>query len=421
MKPLHFVLTTATAATLLFASCSNKDKTPTPEPGVNPVDTALSGSVSGTWTKNGTYHVTGDIIIPEGKSLTIEAGAKVIFDANTKPEFLVKGNLYAVGTDAAPIQFTVEDNKKAAFGMNWGGIMGGPTCGEIILDHCIIEQGGNATTEGSASVAAGFYKAAAGNRVPVLWYGNPSGKLVVTHCTIRNFGEDGFYIEGGNVIVDHNMIYTTGVDNGDAINIKSGVHADVAFNTIFSPNTNALKLSNSGDRAVTAYVYGYNNTIINCGWRRATTKGGSIWVEKGVIVELYNNLLVNDRFGIKRDKTNTENTASKFGHTLYFGYNQTTVTQFQPSDEIIAGANDVISAAVGANDPKFVNFPLSTDMASATFNTAWDFHIQAGSPAQNHGKTDFNSHFMTNAISFGNGASYKSPAAGSYIGAWDVK
>lgn len=418
MKALNVLLTTATAATFLFASCSDKDKNNTPDPGPSPVDTALSGNVSGTWSKNGTYHVTGDIIVPQGQSLTIEAGAKVIFDADAKPEFLVKGNLYAIGTDAAPITFTVDDSKKAQFGMNWGGIMGGPTSGEIVLDHCIIEQGGNVTTESSASVAAGFYKAEAGNRVPVLWYGNPSGKLVVTHCTVRNFGEDGFYIEGGSVIVDHNTIYTTGLDNGDAINIKSGVHADVAFNTVYSPNTNALKLSNSGDRPVTAYVYGYNNTILNCGWRRATTKGGSIWVEKGVIVELYNNLLVNDRYGIKRDKTNTENAASKFANTMYYGYNQTCVTQFQPSDEIIAGTNDIISATVGANDPKFVSFSLSNDMSSAAFNTAWDFRLMSGSPAIGHGKTDFTSHFMNNAITFGNGASYKSPAPANYIGAW---
>jgi hypothetical protein len=74
--------------------------------------------------------------------------------------------------------------------------------------------------------------------------------------------------------------YTTGVAGGDAINIKSGVLADVAFNVIYSPNTNALKLSNSGDRTPQAYIVGYNNTIINAGWRRPTTKGGSIWLEK---------------------------------------------------------------------------------------------------------------------------------------------
>ncbi|KAA5537189.1 right-handed parallel beta-helix repeat-containing protein [Taibaiella lutea] len=417
MKTLPLFLTTITAATLLMTSCSKKDKTtPDPDP-VNPVDTALSGNVSGTWAKDGTYHITGDVIVPEGQTLTIEAGAKIIFDTTAKPEFLVKGNLYAVGTDAEPVIFTVDDDKKSTWGMKWGGIMGGPTCGEILLDHCIIEQGGNVTTEASASVNAQFYKAEAGDRVPVLWYGG-TGKVVVTHCTVRNFGEDGFYIEGGSVIVDHNTIYTTGLDNGDAINIKSGVHADVAFNTVYSPNTNALKLSNSGDRPINAYIYGYNNTIINCGWRRATTKGGSIWVEKGVIVELYNNLLVNDRYGIKRDKTNTENAASKFGNTLYYGYNQTTVDQFQPSEDIITGVDDIISTVVGANDPKFVNFPLSNDMSSAAFNTSWDFHLQSGSPAVGHGKTNFTSFFVSTGLSFGNGSTYTSPAPANYIGAW---
>lgn len=417
MKSRNLLLTTALAAAVFATSCKD-DKSTTPDPVVvDPTDTTLSGDVYGTWTANGTYRISGDITVPEGKDLTIEAGATIIFDAGAKPEFLVKGNLYAVGTDAAPITMTVADGSKQAFGQQWGGIMGGPTCGEILLDHCIIEQGGNVTTEESASVKAGFYKAEAGDRVPVLWYGG-SGKLVITHCTIRDFAEDGFYIEGGNVIVDHNYIYTTGIDNGDAINIKSGVHADVAFNTVYGPNTNALKLSNSGDRPIQAYVFGYNNTILNCGWRRPTTKGGSIWVEKSVRAELYNNLIANDRYGIKRPTATPEDPASVFANTLYYGADQTTVDQFQPSTEIIAGTNDIISTTVGANDPKFVNYPLTTSLENATYNSAWDFHVQAGSPALSHGKTDFTSHFMTTAIVFSNGLSYKSPAAANYIGAF---
>lgn len=417
MKAYHFLLATAAASTLMMTSCKKDDKTTTTDP-VKPTDTTLSGEVSGTWTKNGVYHISGDIIIPEGKSLTIEAGAKVIFDANAKPEFLVKGNLYSLGTADAPVTLTVDDNKKQAFGLQWGGILAGPTCQELLLDHTIIEQGGNVTTEESASVKAGFYKAEAGDRVPVLWYGG-TGKVVVTNCTIRDFGEDGFYIEGGSVLIDHNSMATTGIDNGDAINIKSGVHADIAYNLVYAPNTNALKLSNSGDRPIQAYVFGYNNTILNCGWRRPTTKGGSIWVEKLVKAEIYNNLIVNDRYGIKRDKTNREDPSSLFANNYYYGYNQTTVDQFQPSDDIITGTNDIISATVGANDPKFVSYPLNTDPNNATYTATWDFHIGATSPAVGHGKTNFAPHFAAAGITFSSiGKTYNSPAPATYIGAF---
>ncbi|PZF74093.1 right-handed parallel beta-helix repeat-containing protein [Taibaiella soli] len=399
----------------VFASCK-KDKSSDPAP---VVQENISGEVSGTWAKNGTYKVSGSIIIPEGKSLTIEEGATVIMvDSNAKPEIIVKGNLYCTGTAANPIHLTIPEEMKGGnqWGGLWGGIIAAPTCAELLLEYTEMDYGGAVTTEESASVKAGLYKAAAGEHVPALYVSNVSGKLVVQNCAVHNFREDGFYIEGGSVILDHNKFYTTGLDNGDAINIKSGVLADVAYNFVYSPNTNGLKLSNSGDRTPQAYVIGYNNTVVNAGWRRPTTKGGSIWLEKTVHVDLYNNLLANDRYGVKRDKGNPEDSRSIVGYTLYFGANQTCVDQFQPSDEILTGVNDMVSTTVGDNDPKFVNYPTSTDMANGTFNTAWDFHLQAGSPALNAGKTGFSRHFST-AITM-NGMAYTSPEPATYIGAY---
>ncbi len=416
MKTRNLLFCATAATAILFASCSDK-KTPTPDPEVVPTDSTLSGNVYGTWGKNSTFHITGDIIIPEGQSLTIEAGTKVIFDANAKPEVIVKGNLYCLGTADAPVIFTVPDDKKQQWGEQWGGILAGPTCAELLLDHVILEQGGNVTTEASASVKAGFYKAEAGERVPALWYGG-SGKVVVTNSIIRNFNEDAFYLEGGDIIIDHNMFYTTGIANGEAVNTKSGVYADIAFNLMYSPNTNAMKLSNSGDRPRQGYIKGYNNTMLNCGWRRPTTKGGSIWLEKTVRAELYNNLIANSRYGIKRDVGNPEDNRSIISNTLYYGYSQEAVDQFQPSEAILQGSNDVIGATAGANDPKFVNYALNNDMTNGLLNNSWDFHLQSGSPALNHGRTDFSPHFKAIGITFSIGRTYNSPAPATYIGAF---
>ncbi|RYF47173.1 MAG: right-handed parallel beta-helix repeat-containing protein, partial [Cytophagaceae bacterium] len=228
---------------------------------------------------------------------------------------------------------------------------------------------------------------------------------------------DGFYIDGGKVLMANNKIYTTGMSGGDAINIKSGVQADVAFNMIYSPNTNGLKLSNSGDRTPQAYVVAYNNTIVNAGWRRPTIKGGSIWVEIAVRAELYNNLLANDRFGIKRDPKNPEDARSKASNNLYYNYTTEGVTNFQPTAEILTGTNDVISKTAGDNDPKFVNYPLNTDQKNPIFNTAWDFRLQSGSPAIGKGTTTF-TRLYADGLSFANGMSYKSPAPSTTIGAF---
>lgn len=412
----------AALSAVVLVGCSKSDDTNNPIVTPTPVvKEAVSGDVSGTWTKGNTYKITGHLQVPASTSLVIEEGVNVVFsDSTVKPELIVKGNLYIMGTSANPVKLTVPDAWKTTanqWGNLWGGIIAAPSCAELLIDNAIIEYGGAVTTESSPSVKAGLYKAAAGNHVPAVNYSNVNGKLVIVNSRLNNQNEDGFYIEGGKVIIANNKIYTQGVSGGDAINIKSGVQADVAFNMVYSPNTNALKLSNSGDRVPQAYVVAYNNTIVNAGWRRPTIKGGSIWVELRVRAELYNNLLANDRFGVKRDPKNAEDDRSKVSNNLYYGATQDGVTGFQPSTEILTGTNDIISKTVGDNDPKFVNYPLTTDSKNATFNTAWDFRLQAGSPAIGKGTTSF-TRLYADGISFANGTLYKSPAPSTTIGAF---
>lgn len=419
MKQLFML---AVGSALLLTSCSkpsDESTTISPAPTVN---NAVSGDVSGTWTKGNTYNVTGHIQVPASQSLVIQEGVNIVFsDSTVKPELIVRGNLYVVGTPANPVKFTVPDAWKTntnQFGNLWGGIIAAPTCTELLLDNAVLEYGGAVTTESSPSVKAGLYKATAGNHVPAVNYSNVNGKLVIVNSRLNNQNEDGFYIEGGKVIIANNRIYTTGVSGGDAINIKSGVQADIANNLIYSPNTNALKLSNNGDRTPQAYVIGYNNTIVNAGWRRPTIKGGSIWVEVAVRAELYNNLLANDRFGIKRDPKNPEDSRSKVSNNLYYGATQDGITGFTPSTEILAGTNDVMSKTVGDNDPKFVNYPLNTESKNTVFNTAWDFRLQSGSPAIGKGTTNFTPMYATTGLTFANGSIYKSPVPSTTIGAY---
>jgi hypothetical protein len=404
--------------TVVLTSC--KDKTTTDPTPVPVVQENVGGDVSGVWPKGATYKITNHLQVAEGKSLTIQEGVNVIFsDSTVKPEFIVKGNLYVLGTDANPVKFTIPDAWKTAkneWGNLWGGIIAGPKTEELLLRNVILEYGGAVTTESSPSVKAGLYKATAGQHVPAVNFSNVNGKVVIINSRLNNQNEDGFYLEGGKVIIANNVIYTTGASGGDAINIKSGVLADVAFNLIYSPNTNALKLSNTGDRSPQIYVVAYNNTIVNAGWRRPSIKGGSIWLEVSARADLYNNLLANDRFGIKRDPKNLEDKRSLVSNNYYYGYTQAGVDQFQPSTEILAGTNDVIGKKAGDNDPKFVNFPLDNASLNQTFNTAWNFKLQAGSPALGKGITTFTRQFA-DGITL-NGTLYKSPAPATYVGAY---
>ncbi len=408
-------------ATLIFAcSKSSDDKKPVDKS--ETIDN-VGGIVSGTWKKGNTYKVTNHIEIAKGTSLTIEEGVTVLFsDTVVRPEFIVKGNLYVYGTANNMVKFTVPDELKSGktWGKLWGGIIAGTESEAIVLEYAELAYGGAVTTEESPSVKGGLFKAKAGEGVPAIWFGNPNGTLIVMNSRIHNFHEDGLYIDGGKLIVANNYFYTTGESGGDAINIKSGTLIDAAFNVIFSPNTNAVKTSNSGDKTPQAYVKAYNNTLINAGWRRPTIKGGSLWVEKGVRAEFHNNLLVNNRFGIKRDSKSGEDERSTFSHNFFYGYNQTCVDQFQPDKEIIDGSNNVRGTKAGENDPQFENFPLSTDMSSAAFNTSWNFQLKAGSPALSGASTSIAPHFRTTGLTV-NGKTYNSPAPAAYFGAMGQK
>ena len=129
-------LTAAALSAIVLAGCekANIDVDTTPTSG------SATGEISGVWEKGSTHEIKGDVIIPEGNSLTIQAGVTVLMDNLAKPEFIVRGNLYALGTAENPVKFTVNDAYKTAakqFGKLWGGILAASTCSELVLDHTI--------------------------------------------------------------------------------------------------------------------------------------------------------------------------------------------------------------------------------------------------------------------------------------------
>ncbi len=410
-----------------------------------------TGSVEGVWKKYSTVNVSGQINVPAGKTLKIEEGVEIIIatggvDANkTKIEFIVNGNLYAVGTKTAPVKFTIPAAERTAantFGRAWGGIIGSITCAEILLDNVIVEYTGATTTAASPSSVAGLFKAAGGENMVAFNTNNPNGKYVVTNSIFRSNGEDAIYVQGGSCIFTNNLFYACGADGGEAINTKAGTKVDAAGNIMFSPNTNGFKLSNSGASSTRpqGQIYAYNNTIINAGWRRdpSKPKGGSVWLEAGVLAYVYNNLIVNSMFASKAPSFGVNATTgpdlnSKIDYNFYAsGSQKSTIPQhvtnktvtafdgFQASQkDVVRGANDIFSASAGdaTKDPKFVNFPLNTvDVTSFTFDVAWDFRLQTGSPALTGAKTNFTPFFSATGLTL-NGKEYKSPAPAAYFGA----
>lgn len=389
------------------------------------------------WKKDTTITLTNHFVIPKGSSLYVEEGVTVVMnDTTVRPEIIVLGNLYCYGTAAKPITFTIAQPyrmESKRFGRYWGGIICGYDSQEVLLDYVTIEYGGAQTTEQSASFQNLLFKTVTGEGVPALHFCNTAGKLVVQNCTFRNNAEDQIYITGGKSIVKNNKFISSGFDGGEAINYKSGCLADIAFNVIYDANSNGFKLSNNGALDPQAHLFVYNNSIINCGWRRPKVKGGSIWLEMNVYAELYNNLIFDCRWAVKRDASNVEDARSVITPNYYFASTTTGVTQYQAdaAKGQLLGASDKVSTSAGDKNPGFSNFTIQPTVdinagttksgnVPQTYNNAWDFRLNAGSPALSGGTTTFTSHFATTGITI-DGVEYKSPAPMVHFGAFGLK
>ena len=472
-----FLLAAAAMAVLAIAASCNKvtpdpdpDPDPDPAPGPAPVET-VSGEVSGTWKAGSTINVGGHIVVPEGQSLTIEEGVTVIFNVsgvgvNHVPiEFTVDGNLYCLGSEDAPVRLTVAEEYRTPENtfedMHWGGIVAGATCGEMLIDHTIIEYTGGQVVEGSPAATNGYYTAG-DDAYPQITTNNPGGNYVITNSIIRNGWSDGIYMMGGNAIIADNIFSATGFDGAEAVNVKSGCKVDVARNIMFSPNTNGLKLSSSDQSDVRhqALIQAYNNTIINSGWRRDGEKGGGIYVEEMANVSVFNNLMVNCKFKAITPAWNEpgsedcyDNVNSMIDYNYYAsGNTESSIVwqgDYEDDGEILyysgvkfayegyafdhaeydpsADTHSIIattSEEADELDPMFVNYNLDSDPASYSWDDSWDFHVQPGSPVLEGAYTPTDASrqpFFAAAGLTVNGRTYTSPAVQPWFGAYGVE
>lgn len=453
MKTKFFCLM-ALAASISFFSCdSNDDPVLTPDPEKpNPPTPEAGAYPEGAivWKQDTTVVLKDHFLVAKDKALYIEAGAKIVADnADKKPEIVVLGSLYCMGTAAKPVLFTVADTYKTdRFSRMWGGIICGYDSKEVLLSHAIIEYGGAQTTEESLSFQNKLFKTETGEGVPAFHFCNVNGQFVITDCIFRNNAEDQIYITGGKSIVANNLFYSNGFDGGEAINYKSGCQADICYNTIYDANTNGLKLSNSGLSATipASHLVIYNNTLLNNGWRRPSKKGGSIWLEANIYADVFNNLIADCRWGMKHSTSETEDVKSVLTPNYYFASTSEGVKQM--AEDVEAGimhfATDLKSISAGDKNPLFVDFKQQSDIninvggnaagAPATYNEAWDLHLQAGSPALKGGNTSvarihaaglvFSGLGATSSISpelYGVPSLYKSPQPAVYFGAKGTK
>ncbi len=395
----------------------------------------------------GTKTLTESFIVPAGKSLYITPGTPVIAastgDESPAVEIVVLGNLYSLGTAEQPVRFTVADALKGnRFSAPWGGIICGYDSRELYLDHTILEYGGAPTTEQSTSFVNGLYKTdEPGDGVPAVHFCNTAGSMVIRNCTFRYNANDQIYITGGRSIVEDNQFYESGnaKDGGEAINYKSGCQADICYNVIYDACTNGFKLSNSGvsDVIPASRLNVYNNTMVDCGWRRAkNTKGGSFWLEEGIVANVFNNLAYDCRWGMKHSTDDPEAASCVLAPNYYYSSTATGVTQHTADEAqgILAFDTDIRSTSPGDKDPQFARFSQTSDMdinvsadegagTADAWNPDWNFSPSSTSPAAQGGRTDITPHFVTAGITLSGlqgvttQSTFTSKAPSGYFGA----
>ncbi len=414
-----------------FSSCKkekdNKDLSEAaPIPVVAITDSVcLSGSVSGTMLAGKTYTICGDVVVKQGDSLVIQEGVKINFTGSVPTGIGVQGKLLCLGTKEKPIIITYpgviktdqpgsDPNTDPALKGKWTGIIGGTNCPMMIIKWTRIEFGGAALSPTLKTFTG------AASPYPV-YFANPNGIFVLEDSWLYGSVDDPWRINGGKICAMRNTFEKCGFTGGEAMNAKAGTIGDFAYNLIIGMATNGPKLSNVNvlPGAVSSNVRMYNNTIVNCGYRRAAAgRGGSINFEEGAGGMAYNNLIVNCKFGIRIVSQPIADTPNiKYGYNWYYADSASVANQFIPSLAISTcisqaketdvpkpaaylplawtiGATYTAPAAIlGANNPQFVNGPVPLPTGLLLRDIAvvgnYNFVLKSTSPCIGAGFTGF--------------------------------
>ncbi len=391
----------------------------------------LSGAIKGTMLAGKTYTVCGDVFVNTGDTLTIQEGVTVNFTGNAavapfSPVGLgVKGALLCLGTKDKPILMTypgvtktdqlgADPNNDPALKGKWTGIIGATTCPMMIIKWTRIDFGG-----ATISPAMKTFTAAA-SPYP-LYFANTAGIFVLEDSWVYGSVDDPFRINGGKIAVMRNVFEKCGYTGGEAMNSKAGTIGDFAYNLCIGMATNGPKVSNINVPvgAPGSNVRIYNNTMINCGYRRAAAgRGGSINFEEGAGGMAYNNLIVNCKFGLRVVGNPIADTANlRYGYNWYYADSVSVASQFipsysvstaisqpqetdvpKPSTYLPAGwkVGDVYTApssVVGINNPQFISAPVplpaGLKLADVSVVGTSNYALKSTSPCIGAGFTGF--------------------------------
>lgn len=473
MKLFKLIILLVTSFSLMMA-CSDDNPTGSgngngngngngePEPGIE----GISGDMTDiSFNEGETYDVTGDLHVPEGETVTIPEGVTLVFHEGSAGEawFIeVYGSLYILGEEGARVTLTASDDlinssKNNGIGQLWGGVIGTIDAGDLVIQHTDILHAGGATREENAMAlpaSGGGGELSAGDASYAVYFVREAGDrqdgiFVFQHSSISFAPDDGMRINGGKTLLSHNRFQVIGGTGGDVANIKAGTSGDFAYNLCYNVATNCLKTADTGpgERGL-AHTNFYNNTVLNSGYRRAEPgRGAGLNYESNGFGDVYNNLQVNVRFGLRLVQGEDAPDVSRinYGYNWYYASDQTLADEFYPSDQTSSWGmigydertpipDTDVTGEPGENDPLFVNFDpsdfefsgnetISTDPLRYNVDpmpSDADFRLQPDSPALTGAFTDFD--FVHESYTTLDGTlTFYPPAPSEFFGAYGTE
>lgn len=367
---------------------------------------SLSGSIKGTLLAGKTYYFNSTITINAGDTLLMQPGSKLIALGDgtspaTSPQITCNGTFLSLGTKDAQNFITVMDDKRTAANIGkgfWGGIQCGEKSGDLIIKWTHLEfAGGPAGPEADPAVYG------EGDPRMTIVFTNASANCILEDSWIYGSTDDGMRVLSGKISIMRNTFEACGKAGGESFNVKSGTVGDVAFNLSIGPATNSFKSSNSGGTSIQTNVNTYNNTIVNGGLRQVKSgRGGSINYEKGAQGTIYNNIIVNCRFGL-RITPDADTAHIKYNNQFYYANAAYFIPQFSASDGVAKTQNgDLVSTAPKTNNPQFATYDVDmfdysaikppvaiAAMPLGIITANYNFSLLPGSPALKHAFTNF--------------------------------
>lgn len=247
-----------------------------------------AGSVSGIWTlANSPYLIQGNIMVPDGLTLTIEPGIAVKFNGAYK--MLVMGRLLAIGTLADSITFISVDTSIGWYGIRFDNT---PTTNDSSkIFYCKFHYG----------KATGSYPYERGGAL----YINNFSKLIIcksliSNCMASNMG-GGIYCENSSLSIYNNFIFNNS-SYGGGLPFGGGIYCTNSSSTI---SGNVIQ-NNSSSRGAGIYLTNFtgNNSIITNNIikdNNTTGQGGGIFCQGSDLITyntIYNNTASDDGGGI---------------------------------------------------------------------------------------------------------------------------